>query len=162
MLTQAELKKEVGYDLETGIFTRTDACKHVSRRGNPAGTTDDEGYVIVCIKGKKYAAARLAVLWMTGSWPTLHCDHWDGNPSNNRWKNIRQATHTQNMHNKRIQSNNLSGLKGVLTHKRARWAASIKTGGKNIHLGSFNCPAAAHFAYVVAAHEHFGTFARAS
>lgn len=39
---------------------------------------------------------QIAFALMTGRWPHL-VNHKDGNPSNNKWENLEEATHQQNM-----------------------------------------------------------------
>ena len=58
-----------------------------------------------------------------------------------------------------IRPNNMCGLKGVSRNKQ-KWRARIKVAGECIDLGQVSCPAAAHFAYVVAADKFFGEYAR--
>ena len=41
-----------------------------------------------------------------------------------------------------------------------KWMARIKVNGVGIYLGLFDCPAAAHFAYIIEADKQFGEFAR--
>lgn len=172
MLTKERLNEVLDYDPETGNFIRKitvngrSAGKTSGRQvGRIAGSRDGHGYTVIGIDGKKYWAARLAFLWMTGEWPSYDVDHIDGNPSNNRWINLRQATTQQNLRHKRIQKNNKSGFKGVHKHKDAdgvwagKWRAKIKA-GRHIHLGLFDCPVAAYLAYIVASDVHFGEFAK--
>jgi hypothetical protein len=52
------------------------------------------------------------------------------------------------------------GLKGVQKH-RLRWRALLGSGANRVVIGSYDCPAAAHFAYVVEADKRYGEFARA-
>ena len=90
-------------------------------------------------------------------------DHIDGNPSNNAIANLRLATSSQQKQNKRVQSNNRSGLKGAFYHacrKGKKWRSQIKVGDKLIFLGYFHTPEEAHAAYCEAAREYFGEFAR--
>jgi hypothetical protein len=87
-------------------------------------------------------------------------DHIDGNPLNNRRKNLRIATLTQNNQNVGIRPNNTSGFKGVHFHKLAKkYVASIRNQGKSIHLGFFDTPESAHEAYCQAAIRFHGEFA---
>lgn len=66
-------------------------------------------------------------------------DHIDGDILNNKRNNLRSATHSQNMFNRKKQKNNTSGYRGVSWHKRAkRWSAYIRYQKKLIHLGYFD------------------------
>lgn len=90
----------------------------------------------------------------------MEVDHIDGDGLNCRRSNLRTATRTQNICNRRIFKNNLSGFKGVSQHSRYRWRAQIQIGGKSIPLGKFNSPEEAHAAYCEAAVKFHGDFAR--
>lgn len=87
-------------------------------------------------------------------------DHRDGNPLNNTRRNLRVATHNQNMMNRRCQSsNNTSGYKGVRL-EYGKWRARIQCGGKKISGGCFDTAEEAAVAYDKLAYAHFGEFAR--
>lgn len=87
-------------------------------------------------------------------------DHRDGNGLNNTRQNLRVASHTQNMRNRKRSSRNKSGFKGVWQSRPGRWRTEIKKGGKRVFSACFNDPIAAARAYDKAAREHFGEFAR--
>src|SRR3954464_3736442 len=127
MLTQARLKELLHYDSETGLWTW---LKHRYRiqPGDRAGTiSKKDGYCHIIIEKKNYMAHRLAWLYMTGGWPSMNMDHIDTNRSDNRWLNLRLATRPQNQANRRKQSNNRCGHKGVWWHKKNRkWRTRIK------------------------------------
>lgn len=58
-------------------------------------------------------------------------DHVDRDWHNNAIDNLRPATHAQNNQNSRMRSDNKSGFRGVIWHKkRARWYAFIKHYGR--------------------------------
>lgn len=87
-------------------------------------------------------------------------DHRDRNRLNNKRRNLRAATNTENQCNKGPQSNNTSGFKGVSWHKKARkWSAQIRLHGKQKHLGLFELAKDAAQAYDTAARQLHGEFA---
>lgn len=122
------------------------------KAGNRAGTPSDDGSLQVGVDYKRYKAHRLAVLIVTGEWPTYDVDHRDGSPSNNAWLNLRDVTHVVNQQNRRrAHSNNKSKLLGVSFHKGdQKWRASIRVNGRAKHVGNFSTPELAHAAYVEA------------
>ena len=108
MITQLELKESLAYNPDTGDFTWVKG----RRKGQTAGYTNATGYVDVRLKGKTYKAHRLAFVHEGVDLPRC-IDHIDGNRSNNRWDNLRPATHQQNACNRKQHKNNRSGSKGV-------------------------------------------------
>lgn len=89
------------------------------------------------------------------------CDHEDGDSLNNRRSNLRPASHSENMRNRKKHKNNRSGYKGVYQEKRTgRWVAQIRSHNKKHWLGSFATPEEAHEAYKLAANELHHEFAR--
>ncbi len=163
ILTVERLKHLLFYDHETGDFTRLTRAAQKTKIGDIAGGKNECGYIRIRVDGKKYRAHRLAVFYMTGKWPVKEPDHRDLNKGNNRWNNIRLGTRSQNRANTRPPSNNTSGFKGVYWRpKKKFWYAAIGVNNKKKFLGQFDCPAAAQFAYVVAADKAFGEFARSN
>lgn len=107
------------------------------------------------VNGKRATIKMHQVLCGEGS------DHIDGNGLNNQRENLRPATRSQNMFNRRLNKNSDSGFKGVNRRKdRNKWVAYIKVNGKQQHLGYFDTAEEAGRAYDVAARELHGKFAR--
>lgn len=88
-------------------------------------------------------------------------DHINGNGLDNRRCNLRLANNAENCRNKRRDTRNSSGYKGVGFSKSShKWRARIMVNNKSIWLGLFNTPEEAHKAYCEAAIHYFGDFAR--
>lgn len=161
-ITQAKLKSMLSYDPESGDFHWTAGATHASRIGKKAGSKWKScPYLFIEINGKRYRAHRLAWLYMTGTWPKKLIDHEDTNQINNRWKNLREATNSQNGANSRPWKRKTLP-KGVYQYRDGRFAAQIKKDRKHHFLGYFLTPDEAHAAYVAAAERLHGKFARAA
>ena len=161
MSTTYERVREVfAYDPETATVTWLVATSNRVKVGDRAGSLNNggDGYRRICIDGRGYLEHRLIWRWMTGSWPAAQIDHINGDRSDNRWANLREATNAQNLANRGANKNNTSGFKGV-SRFRQRWQASITKDGRQIH-SVYDTPEAAHAAYVAAANELHGEFAR--
>jgi len=105
---------------------------------------------LIGIDGTYYYAHRLAWLYVYGRWPHPEVDHKNGDFTDNRLRNLREATRLQNSWNKRRpHANNKTGLLGVSWKARnKKWCAQIKAFGKVTHIGLFNDPVSAHRAYM--------------
>lgn len=92
---------------------------------------------------------------------SLEVDHRDGNALNNRRYNLRTATRSQNLFNRKVQKNNKSGYKGVyFRNERGTWQATINFEGKMYRLGSYKTDVDAALAYDDAAKVFHGEFAK--
>jgi hypothetical protein len=159
VLTATQVRQFLNYNPKTGEFTWKALFGNSSKTiGSVAGTKSR--YVRIRLFYKFYLAHRLAYLYMTGVWPDEEIDHINGDGLDNRWSNLRPATHTQNMMNSRKRMKN--GLpKGVSRHKRSgKYQAHIRVNKESISLGLFTSTQTAHIAYALAAKKHFGDFAR--
>lgn len=86
-------------------------------------------------------------------------DHKDLNPLNNQRTNLRIASHSENMKNRRRHKTNKSGYKGVCFDKNTnKWRAEIQSNGRCFYLGLFGSPELAYAAYCEAAITYHGEF----
>lgn len=162
--TLDRLRELLDYDLDTGIF-RWRLRRGPATAGAVAGALmrrpSGAAHRVIRIDGRLYYAHRLAWMHTYGVWPTEDIDHINSDGTDNRLGNLRLASRSENSTNKGVQRNNRSGRKGVSWHARAgRWQACIGVNGRTICLGLFNSVEEAHAAYMRAATEHFGEFAR--
>ncbi len=160
LLTAEEVRRLLKYEPDTGTFFWRVDTRNTSA-GDKAGSQQSRGYWHIKINRRLYMAHRLAWVHVTGEWPDGHVDHINGRRSDNRFANLRIATNNENAWNSRIRSNNACGYKGVHFKKGIKkFVAQIHAGGRVRHLGVFMTAVEAHAAYVRAAREHFGEFAR--
>lgn len=156
------LRTLLSYSEETGEFVwLQDRNGGQYPAGTRAGYCSDKklGYRIVTVDGRRYKEHRLAWFYVHGSWPINDIDHIDGDPSNNRLANLREATHAQNMANRKLSSDNRVGMKGVY-RRGHRFGARKNVNGKLVNLGVYDTPEEAHAAYCRAAVKMHGQFAR--
>lgn len=93
----------------------------------------------------------------------LQVDHIDRNPLNNRRDNLRIATNQMNNANvgRKVFMGRVRHLpKGVYPNGKNKWQAKIKVNYKVKCLGTYSSPEEASAAYMRAAKEHFGEYAR--
>ena len=162
MLTKDHLMSVLSYCEQSGNFVWLVQTGR-ALPGMIAGSLGKDGYVQIKIGGKLYKAHRLAWLYMIGEWPKGRLDHKDNCQSNNRWDNIRPASHSQNMANRKLNNNNKAGFKGVSFYKKlGKYGSRVSKDGVSYHLGVFDTPEEAHEAYLAKANELHGEFARSS
>jgi hypothetical protein len=158
MLTQARLKEILEYNPDTGEFFWLSPGNRIDLVGKPAGWMHWKGYWRIEIDGKDYASHRLAWLYVYGCWPKNQLDHINRNKSDNRIKNLREATNGQNGANSKAKPSH-SKLKGAHWHSRdKKWFSHIWYDGKKHFLGRFATAEEAHAAYCETAKKLHGEF----
>lgn len=163
--SQAYLHTILDYDPVTGIFTwkwretmplnwnRRRAYKH-------AGSIRDLGYIILGIDGEVYLAHRLAWVYVYGDvlGPTDDVDHKNTISGDNRIDNLRPATPSQNMANRK--PNKGRDLPKGVHRSGDRFRAIIRITGRNVNLGFYATIEEAKSAYATALINRHGDFAR--
>ena len=150
-LTAVLLETVLSYDRDTGQFRWRIAHSNRVKPDALAGKID-KGYVRIRLFGRDYRAHILVWFLETGEWPSELIDHFDGNKQNNRPGNLRLGGSGINSQNRRLPSkNNTTGFLGVSRNRRVvGFYAKISVNGKNLDLGRFDTPEAAHEAYLKA------------
>ena len=127
----ALLLESLYYNPETGNFSARNT-------GKIRSFMQDNGYICLGYKGKKWLAHRLAWFYMKGKWPSNEIDHINGNTSDNRIRNLREATRLQNAHNRRLGKNNTSGARCVFYERGSgKWGVHISRFGHKFWLGKY-------------------------
>lgn len=149
MITKEELAKHLMYDPGTGLFYRLS--------GEIAGTktvTGGRRYHSIRVGGVRAMSHKLAFVAMGYDYPDC-VDHINGDTFDNRWKNLRNSSASENNKNKAIDRRNRSGITGVHWSARdGKWKAQINSKGKRFHLGYFDSLELAQKARISAQIEH--------
>ena len=149
-ITQSELKEILDYNPETGQFTWVGLGPAGRvKNGSVAGNINNKNYVVIEIKSKAYIAHRLAWFYVYGEWPKDQIDHINGIRTDNRIKNLREATGFENQQNTKTKKSNTSGFTGVnWSSKKNCYISRIMTRRVRIFLGYFDTAEEAHNAYL--------------
>ena len=137
-IIREELKKEVRYDPDTGLFHWLKRKR--GRRMNETACKPHPslGYRAISLNYYKFHAHRLAFLYMNG-WMPQEVDHINRDKSDNRWINLRAAGRFLNGINRGAR-----GYRRVSTG----WLAVVRVCGKGkISLGTFRTEKEASAAY---------------
>lgn len=138
MPTQQELWNMFSYDEVLGVL-RWKVPRRSINVGDIAGCVGKDGYTQIQINGIFYLAHRLIYQYHKGDLGQYkQIDHYDKNPRNNKFDNLRLATHSQNQRNTPVYANSKSGIKGVIWEaEREKYRAQIKVTRKVENLGRF-------------------------
>ena len=144
-LTQEKLLDLIIYDSETGQFSLR---KKMGRwpAGFVVGFTRKDGYRDVSVCGRRYLAHRLAWFYTHGTWPADQIDHVNGNRSDNRLCNLREASKSENMRNNPGHSCRSSSHRGVGCRReygKEKWYAQIRKDGLTVKVSGFETEAQA-------------------
>jgi HNH endonuclease/AP2 domain len=151
-LTQERLQEVLHYDSRSGEFRWRRQKDFEHRAGKIAGCSMRSDYWCIHVDGRSYRAHQLAWLYMTGAWGRPRIEHRDGDPFNNRWRNLRLARCCDIVSRpppRRRESSLFAGI--TLDRRSGQWAANISNGERVYSLGRFPTHEAAHEAYAMAA-----------
>lgn len=147
------VRSRLHYAPDTGIFTWATGGRGI-RCGAVAGCINADGYWLIRIGSAGHLAHRLAWFYANGEWPKHQIDHINGEKLDNRLVNLRDVPQYINKQNiRRPLRGNRSGLLGVAKAGDGKWRAQIHLNRRQIYLGVFDCPSAAHSAYLAAKRE---------
>lgn len=126
MFDLKDLRSNLDYDKLTGEFRWRVSGKGI-KVGKPTGHSRVDGYKEICFRRKRVLAHRLAWFYVTGRWPKEQIDHINHNRSDNRWSNLREVSHTDNMRNHSKTKANTSGHVGVCWDKaKDKWLVRVR------------------------------------
>ena len=134
-----ELLELLEYEPSSGIIRWKVNRTGTARAGSIAGSKLKDGYICIGYKGKRYKAHRVAWALHTGNDPSdLTVEHRDRNRSNNAISNLMLLEQS-------LQNYNQGALGYAPHHKHLRAYMTHK--GKNIHIGTSDCPLIARILY---------------
>jgi len=134
-LTQEEAVRLFEY--RDGSLYRKVTTNYNAKAGDLVGVVQKHGYLRVRACSKQYLVHRLIFLIHHGYMPET-LDHIDGDPTNNRIENLREATQQQNCYNRRVRKDNKAGTTNVYWKKQIqKWCVNLSINGKNKHFGYF-------------------------
>lgn len=103
------------------------------------GSVSIYGYKAGTILGFAVKAHCVVFAISSGYWPEAQIDHANGNRSDNRPSNLREASNLENARNQKVFVTNTSGHRGVTWNKaEGKWKARIGGGPQRRHLGTFD------------------------
>ena len=143
MALEEYIRSNLSYDPETGLLTWLTKGTFNRVPGAVAGGINynpacGKAYWRVKVRGKAFGAHVVAWFLQTGQWPAGLLDHIDGDGTNNKWGNLREATPEQNQRNRRLNGNNKSGVSGVIRRSSGQWEVQIKGEGRLLYLGRYS------------------------
>jgi len=148
-----------------GAYPAARECKRWNARyaGKEAFTASNgDGYFHGKVQGVVIKAHRVIWAMQEGVWPDNQVDHLNGIRSDNRWGNLRAATHAENMKNQKKRKNTSSQYRGVYWRKDIkRWISAGGSGirGNHVYLGCYVDETDAARAYDAFAKSQYGAFA---
>ena len=133
--SQARLNELLSYDPDTG-----DLRWKVDRGGKAKSGDLIRPRCQMKVCGETHIMARVIWKLVTGRDSNVYIDHVNRNPNDNRWSNLREATHGQNARNCSTRKDSPLGIKGVYVyqHDKSRFIATVRCRGKSHHVGVFD------------------------
>ena len=149
---------------ETGEFFWIKPSKHHPDllgkiAGGARANKSNKKYWVIKLNGKAYKRGRLVYLVIHGKWPEPCVDHINGDSTDDRPSNLREATIMENAWNHKKRARRIQLPIGVRNIASGKFQARIGYCGKQIHLGAFQSPNEASAAYQSKRKELYGQFA---
>lgn len=134
--------------------------RRVKTKGKPAGSARPDGYVCVRLGKQRWLAHRIVFAMWHGYLPEV-IDHIDGNPSNNRIENLREADGSKNQQNRKLDCRSRTGVKNVSYFSRDKnYMVRMKIDGRVRVIGYCKDLELAELLATMAREKYFGEFAR--
>lgn len=160
----SDIEQRLKLDKKTGkFFWITPPKRHPNLVNKEAGcltiSRAKKYYWVIQIDGKKYKRSHLVFYFVNGFWPKPCIDHINGDSTDDRPENLRQATFTENAWNHKKRTRKIKLPMGVRNLASGKFQARISYCGKQIHLGSFHSSDEASTVYQLKRKKLYGQFA---
>lgn len=138
-LTRSIVRELIDYDQLSGVLTWKRRARrwHKSERDWKRWNNRHAGQAAFTGSDNRASLSGSIFFWMVGRWPNPQVDHENGNPSDNRWRNLREATSQINARNQRLRSTNTSGFNGVRKSSNGRYEVRIHLNGRLAQIGTY-------------------------
>ena len=149
------LHERFAYDPETGVLVwKKPGGNRKDRIGKAITAKGSHGYLVAGITHAKqerlFLVHRIAFAMHYGFWPEKEVDHVNGDRTDNRAVNLRQATSIEQGQNKKWKLGK-SDLPGIYWNNGVdKWQAQITYNDRRIYLGIFDDKEEAHQTYLAA------------
>jgi len=126
--------KDNYYSTSEGVIRRLKTYRQWEAH-RPVGSVNPQGYLTMCVLGRRLSNHRVVYFLTHGEWPDL-IDHIDGDKLNNSVRNLRVATRSENAKNiHKAHKDSESGHLGVLLRKDT---GKYSVRFQDRHLGCFS------------------------
>jgi hypothetical protein len=151
------------FDYKDGKFFWKNPSKyHKNLVGQEAGTPTMQNkkfYVNIQINGKKLKRSRLVFFYTHGKFPNPCVDHINGDSTDDRPSNLREASWSENSWNKKYVTKKTNLPMGVRKDRNGRFVARIAKHKKTFALGTFDTLEEARQVYLEKRRDLYGEFA---
>lgn len=151
------IKELLSYNPKTGVVVWRVNRQPNIKAGSEAGNLRPDGKRRIKVDGVLIYTHQIAWAIHYGRWPDegLTIDHKDRIGDNNRIRNLREATYTEQSQNRVFKRNSVGrGLRVQC----GRFVAQIQHNGRKIHIGTFDNAKEAKAARDAKEKELFGSF----
>jgi hypothetical protein len=137
--TPEQIAQELRIDEDGRLWWRRPKVGAPRAMDRPIGTLNN-GYLQTQLDHKTYKVHRIAFCLYYGRWPDGLVDHIDGNRTNNRKDNLREASDSENKLNQiSLYCTNTSGHTGVYwCPDRGKWKAQAQVDNVTRYGGQFD------------------------
>ena len=122
----------------------------VRKNGHRTGSVNPSGYTWISINRDRFSQHRLVWKWVTSQEPSMDIDHKKHYSTKDQFWNLRLATISQNLFNRKA--------KGFEKLPSGRYRTQIRAYGKTYRYGPFDTEAEARAAYEEASKRLHGEF----